>query len=74
MYFKCTVVILRNFGFFFRIQMEAMDAPISNFTAVHAGNPESDVAEVESFRLRVDDIFQKVDKVRRRRVCCLLHY
>ncbi|KAK9187040.1 hypothetical protein WN944_018430 [Citrus x changshan-huyou] len=39
-----------------------MDAPISNFTAVHAGNPESDVAEVESFRLRLDDIFQKVDK------------
>ncbi|KAH9703551.1 hypothetical protein KPL70_011150 [Citrus sinensis] len=46
--------------------MEAMDAPISNFTAVHAGNPESDVAEVESFTLRVDDIFQKVDKLEER--------
>ncbi|ESR49494.1 hypothetical protein CICLE_v10031383mg [Citrus x clementina] len=48
------------------ISMEAMDAPISNFTAVHAGNPESDVAEVESFTLRVDDIFQKVDKLEER--------
>lgn len=69
MYFECTAVVLRNFQLIF-FQMEAMDAPISNFTAVHPGNPEPDVAEVGSFRLRVDDIFQKVDKVRRRRVRC----
>lgn len=44
--------------------MEAMNASISNFAAALPGNPEPGTAEVEGFSSRVDEICQKVDKVR----------
>ncbi|KAH7547935.1 hypothetical protein JRO89_XS14G0041300 [Xanthoceras sorbifolium] len=43
--------------------MEAMDASMSNFTAVEPGNSEANPPEAEGFRVRVDEIFEKVDKL-----------
>ncbi|KAJ0045811.1 hypothetical protein Pint_06096 [Pistacia integerrima] len=46
--------------------MEAMDASISNFSTVKPSNPKPNATEEESFRRRVDEIFQKVDKLEQR--------
>ncbi|XP_031279840.1 transcription factor GTE1 [Pistacia vera] len=46
--------------------MEAMDASISIFSTVKPSNPKPNATEEESFRRRVDEIFQKVDKLEQR--------
>ncbi|KAJ0101566.1 hypothetical protein Patl1_06153 [Pistacia atlantica] len=46
--------------------MVAMDASISNFSTVKPSNPKPNATEEESFRRRVDEIFQKVDQLEQR--------